>query len=173
MRRPRSPIWSGDRSKSPTLYAEFVNKEGLFRAVLDRYISRFAAKHEAVLFAEGKSVDRALRDYFTAVATCFTSKETPAGCFIINTSAALAASSTDIANTIKSRHAMQEQALTQFLQQRQAQGELPAGRDVAQLAQFLNCVLQGMSISAGKARFRQADANHRHHSPSLAAGPRV
>ena len=83
-----------------------MNKEGLFRAVLDRYISRFAAKHEAVLFAEGKSVDRALRDYFTAVATCFTSKETPAGCFIINTSAALAASSTDIANTIKSRHAM-------------------------------------------------------------------
>ena len=76
------------------------------------------------------------------------SKETPDGCFIINTSAALAASSTDIANTIKSRHAMQEQALTQFLQQRQAQGELPAGRDVAQLAQFLNCVLQGMSISA-------------------------
>ncbi|EOY0398421.1 TetR/AcrR family transcriptional regulator [Klebsiella pneumoniae] len=123
-------------AKAPTLYAEFVNKEGLFRAVLDRYISRFAAKHEAVLFAEGKSVDRALRDYFTAVATCFTSKETPAGCFIINTSAALAASSTDIANTIKSRHAMQEQ------------GELPAGRDVAQLAQFLNCVLQGMSISA-------------------------
>lgn len=58
-----------------------------------------------MLFAEGKSVDR-VRDYFTAVATCFTSKETPAGCFIINTSAALAASSTDIANTIKSRHAM-------------------------------------------------------------------
>ena len=87
-------------AKAPTLYAEFVNKEGLFRAVLDRYISRFAAKHEAVLLAEGKSVDQALRDYFTAVATCFTSKETPAGCFIINTSAALAASSTDIANTI-------------------------------------------------------------------------
>jgi AcrR family transcriptional regulator len=34
-------------AKAPTLYAEFVNKEGLFRAVLDRYISRFAAKHEA------------------------------------------------------------------------------------------------------------------------------
>ncbi|RCA06083.1 TetR/AcrR family transcriptional regulator, partial [Klebsiella pneumoniae] len=27
-------------AKAPTLYAEFVNKEGLFRAVLDRYISR-------------------------------------------------------------------------------------------------------------------------------------
>ena len=61
-------------AKAPTLYAEFVNKEGLFRAVLDRYISRFAAKHEAVLFAEGKSVDRALRDYFTAVATVLPAK---------------------------------------------------------------------------------------------------
>ena len=129
-------------AKAPTLYAEFVNKEGLFRAVLDRYISRFAARHEALLFAEEKSVDQALRDYFTAIATCFTSKDTPAGCFMINTSAALAASSTAIANTIKSRHAMQEQTLTQFLQQRQLRG------DVRQLAQFLNCVLQGMSISA-------------------------
>jgi hypothetical protein len=78
-----------------------------------------------VLFAEGKSVDQALRDYFTAVATCFTSKDTPAGCFMINTSAALAASSTDIANTIKSRHAMQEQTLTQFLQQRQLRANCP------------------------------------------------
>jgi hypothetical protein len=32
-----------------------VNKEGLFRAVLDRYISRFAAKHEALLFDEEKA----------------------------------------------------------------------------------------------------------------------
>lgn len=39
-------------AKAPTLYAEFTNKEGLFRAVLDRYISRFAAKHEAQLFCE-------------------------------------------------------------------------------------------------------------------------
>lgn len=115
-------------AKAPTLYAEFVNKEGLFRAVLDRYISRFAAKHEALLFDEEKSVDTALRDYFTAVATCFTSKETPAGCFMINTSAALAAASTDIANTVKSRHAMQEQTLTQFLQQRQLRGETPGRR---------------------------------------------
>ena len=63
-------------------------------------------------------------------------------------SAALAASSTDIANTVKSRHAMQEQTLTHFLQQRQLRGELPPDGDVHQLAQFLNCILQGMSISA-------------------------
>ena len=135
-------------AKAPTLYAEFTNKEGLFRAVLDRYISRFAAKHEAQLFCEEKTVEQALLDYFTAVATCFTSKDTPAGCFMINTSATLAASSKEIAKTVKSRHAMQEETLTAFLTQRQSRGELPAHCHPQELAQYLNCILQGMSISA-------------------------
>lgn len=135
-------------AKAPTLYAEFTNKEGLFRAVLDRYISRFAAKHEAQLFCAEKTLESALEDYFTAVATCFTSKDTPAGCFMINTSAALAASSRDIAHTVKSRHAMQEQTLTQFLRQRQEHSEIPPHCDVQKLAQYLSCILQGMSISA-------------------------
>lgn len=135
-------------AKAPTLYAEFTNKEGLFRAVLDRYIARFAAKHEAQLFCEEKSVEAALEDYFTAVATCFTSKDTPAGCFMINTSATLAAASRDIAHTVKSRHAMQEQTLTQFLRQRQERGEIPVHCNVQYLAEYLSCILQGMSISA-------------------------
>lgn len=135
-------------AKAPTLYAEFVNKEGLFRAVLDHYIAHFAAKHEAKLCCDEKSVVQALEDYFTAVATCYTSKDTPAGCFMINTSAALASSSKEIAKTIKSRHAVQEQTLREFLEHRQAKGEIPAGKDVSELALFLSCVLQGMSISA-------------------------
>lgn len=135
-------------AKAPTLYAEFVNKEGMFRAVLDRYIERFAARHEAQLFCEDKSVEQALRDYFSAVATCFTSKDTPAGCFMINTSSALAASSKEIAHTIKSRHAMQEKTLCEFLTQRQARGEIPADKTVCRLGEFLSCILQGMSVSA-------------------------
>lgn len=68
---------------------------------------------------------------------------------------------------------MQEQALTQFLQQRQAQGELPAGRDVAQLAQFLNCILQGMSISAREGADFDKLMQITDTTPSLVAGPRV
>ncbi len=37
---------------------------------------------------------------------------------------------------------------TQFLQRVSCAGELPPDGDVRQLAQFLNCILQGMSISA-------------------------
>ncbi|MDU1294861.1 MAG: TetR/AcrR family transcriptional regulator [Enterobacter hormaechei] len=135
-------------AKAPTLYAEFTNKEGLFRAVLDRYIARFAAKHEAQLFCEEKTVEQALQDYFTAIATCYTSKDTPAGCFMINTSATLAVSSKEIANTVKSRHAMQEETLSTFLAQRQQRGEIPAHCRPQELSQYLSCILQGMSISA-------------------------
>lgn len=135
-------------AKAPTLYAEFTNKEGLFRAVLDRYIARFAAKHEAQLFCEEKTVEQALQDYFTAIATCYTSKDTPAGCFMINTSATLAASPKEIANTVKSRHAMQEETLSTFLAQRQQRGEIPAHCRPQELSQYLSCILQGMSISA-------------------------
>ncbi|MGS6388067.1 TetR/AcrR family transcriptional regulator, partial [Enterobacter hormaechei] len=126
-------------AKAPTLYAEFTNKEGLFRAVLDRYIARFAAKHEAQLFCEEKTVEQALQDYFTAIATCYTSKDTPAGCFMINTSATLAASSKEIANTVKSRHAMQEETLSTFLAQRQQRGEIPAHCRPQELSQYLSC----------------------------------
>ena len=41
-------------AKAPTLYAEFTNKEGLFRAVLDRYIDRFAASMKHSCFVKRK-----------------------------------------------------------------------------------------------------------------------
>ncbi|STM09133.1 TetR family transcriptional regulator [Escherichia coli] len=81
-------------------------------------------------------------------ANCFTSKDTPAGCFMINNCTTLSPDSGDIGNTLKSRHAMQERTLQQFLCQRQARGEIPTHCDVTHLAEFLNCIIQGMSISA-------------------------
>ncbi len=84
MKRLLADLVEATGAKAPTLYAEITNKEGLFRAVLDRYIDCFAAKHEAQLFCEEKSVESALADYFAAIANCFTSKDTPAGCFMIN-----------------------------------------------------------------------------------------
>ena len=135
-------------AKAPTLYAEFVNKEGLFRAVLERYITQFADRHEAQLFCEDKTVTAALSDYFAALASCYTNKETPAGCFLVNTSATLAASSREVARMLKSRHAQQEETLRAFLDKRQQRGEIPASKNTEELAQFLSCILRGMSITA-------------------------
>ncbi len=135
-------------AKAPTLYAEFTNKEGLFRAVLDRYITQFAARHESQLFCPQKRLEDALYDFFSAVAACYTSEETPSGCFIINTSCALAASSEDIASAIKLRHGQQTQTLVRFFTLKRESGELPSSCDIHALSDYLNCILQGMSVSA-------------------------
>ncbi len=71
---------------------------------------------------------------------------------MINTSATLAASSKEIANTVKSRHAMQEETLSTFLAQRQLRGEIPAHCRPQELAQYLSCILQGCPSAPVKAR---------------------
>lgn len=133
---------------APTLYAEFTNKEGLFRAVLDRYVVRFVEKHKAELLCDEKTVEQALLGYLTAVAQGFACKDTPAGCFFINTSATLAAASESIACSVRERHARQEQALMDFLRKRQQRGQIPEKAALPLLAQFLSCVIYGMSVSA-------------------------
>lgn len=135
-------------AKAPTLYAEFTNKEGLFRAVLDRYMARFSSKHRAALFADEKSVEQALRDYLLALACCFAGGDTPAGCFLVNTSATVSASSEPIADTIRQRQTDQEQTLLLFLQKRQLRGEIPQQANLHNVAFFLSCIIHGMSVSA-------------------------
>lgn len=142
-------------AKAPTLYAEFTNKEGLFMAVLDRYMARFIARHRATLFCDEKSITQALRDYLTAVASCFTRSDTPAGCFLINTSATVSSSAAPIADTIREKHALQEQTLLTFLQQRQLRGEIPANSELPVIAHFLLCIVQGMAVSAREGATRE------------------
>jgi len=43
---------------------------------------------------------------------------------------------------------LQEAALLRFLEERQQRGEIPATASPQTIAQFLNCVIQGMSVSA-------------------------
>lgn len=135
-------------AKAPTLYAEFSNKEGLFRAALDRYIEKFAAQREAVLACPESCVQKGVEAYFRATAACYTDGEKPAGCFFICTSTALSADSTDVANMLRDRHDRQEKHLKEFLLARQAQGELDAKTNVAELSAYLGCLLQGMSVRA-------------------------
>lgn len=135
-------------AKAPTLYAEFTNKEGLFRAVLEHYIARYSRQYQSCLFETPGSVTDVLEAFLTTVAKCYTAEGTPSGCFIVSTASGLAASSQDIADTIKARHTLQDETLIRFLQERQHQGELSADVDVRQIAKYLSCILRGMSVSA-------------------------
>lgn len=143
-----SDLVTATGAKAPTLYAEFTNKEGLFRAVLEHYKSRFTDQYETCLFGETGSVSEVLGVFLTAIAKCFTAAGTPSGCFIVSTSSGLGASSQDIADTIKARHALQDESLARFLRERQQRGELPEHCDVDHIAKYLSCIIRGMSVSA-------------------------
>ncbi|TKI06147.1 TetR/AcrR family transcriptional regulator [Martelella alba] len=142
-------------AKAPTLYAEFGNKEGLFKAAVDRYVARFAEKGKALLNRPGSTVHEAIECFFRAAAHTFTDKSLPSGCFIICTSAALSASSEEVARMLKCRHHLQENTLREFLLARQSQGEIDARLPVAALAKYLACTLQGMSVQARDGASRQ------------------
>src|SRR5476649_2974716 len=56
-------------AKAPTLYAEFGNKEGLFRAAVERYVSKFAEKGKALLDRPDCTVAEAVENFFRAAAS--------------------------------------------------------------------------------------------------------
>ncbi|MBU5378023.1 TetR/AcrR family transcriptional regulator [Pantoea septica] len=143
-----SDLVAATGAKAPTLYAEFENKEGLFRAAMERYIERFSAERNAALQDESKSVAEAIEDWFRATAACFTNCDTPAGCFFICTSTALSSSSSEIAHMLRQQHDAQQQTLLDFLTARQQRGDIPAQVDILSLARYLACMLQGMSVRA-------------------------
>lgn len=135
-------------AKAPTLYAEFVNKEGLFRAAMERYVEKFSAWRDAALGDDKLAVSEAVEAYFRATAACFTERDSPGGCFFICTSSALSAASADIAAMLQEQHQSQEQVLKDFLCSRQQRGELGESVDIAALSRYLSCLLQGMSVRA-------------------------
>lgn len=143
-----SDLVAATGAKAPTLYAEFENKEGLFRAAMERYIERFSAERNAALQDESKSVAEAIEGWFRATAACFTNCDTPAGCFFICTSTALSSSSSEIAYMLRQQHDAQQQTLLDFLTARQQRGDIPAQVDILSLTRYLACMLQGMSVRA-------------------------
>ncbi|WP_413735852.1 TetR/AcrR family transcriptional regulator [Sodalis sp. RH21] len=150
-----SDLVKGTGAKAPTLYTEFGNKEGLFRAAVERYTALFAQRGKCVLSDAGRPVAEVVEEYLRDAASMFTDTELPSGCFLTCTSAALSSSSDDVAHMLRARHHRQEQQLVDFLQRRQASGELPDRINAPALAKSLMCALHGMSVQAREGATRE------------------
>ncbi|MFT4465086.1 MAG: TetR/AcrR family transcriptional regulator [Sodalis sp. (in: enterobacteria)] len=138
-------------AKAPTLYHAFGNKEGLFRAAMERmerYLQRFVRKMKPCLDNPHRRVAGATEDFLTACVAQFTGEGLPPGCFLICTSSALSADSQPIAALLRSHNMQPEQLLRDFYRERQMSGELPPSTDTDRLAKYLACPLQGMAVQA-------------------------
>jgi AcrR family transcriptional regulator len=131
---------------SPSLYACFGSKEGLFRAVLARYDERrheFMAKvlaaptaiEVATLFLEGVA-------HFAAD----TSGLTPPGCLLLQSG--LTCGDKVIPDELARHRAEKEAALRARFETARADGDLPESADPAGLARYLAAMANGICVQA-------------------------
>lgn len=134
-------------AKAPTLYAEFGNKEGMFRAAVERYLSKYTTCTNQLL-EQPLPIAEIIDAYVRSSAEVFTDPDMPSGCFMVCASAALASSSDDVAQLLLRKHHAQEASLKACFDRKVQQGELLAKTDTALLAKYVMCTIEGMSVQA-------------------------
>ena len=130
----------------PSLYAAFGNKEALFRKALDRYVEGPAAYVRAALaeptarrVAErllGESVER------------LSDPRNPRGCLMVQGALACGEAAESVRRELVSRRAAGEEAVRKRFERAQADGDLPADCDPADVARYVVTVLRGMAVQA-------------------------
>lgn len=87
-------------AKAPTLYAEFGNKEGMFRAAVERYLQKYTTCTNQLL-EQALPVAEIVEAYVRSSVEVFTDPDTPSGCFMVCASAALSSASDDVAQMLR------------------------------------------------------------------------
>lgn len=133
---------------SGSLYAAFGSKEGLYARALERYCAQYGA-------GLGERLDSAadVRSGIRAVLTEMAETDLldpVRGCMAVN---AVTERDDDPATTERVAATLRtvESALAGALERAQARGEIPEGKNTAELARFLTTFIQGLRVT-GQAR---------------------
>jgi AcrR family transcriptional regulator len=147
---------------SPSLYACFGSKEGLFRAVLERYDERRKSFMEYVMAAPdvGQMAERFLHGVADFAAD--TSGQNPPGCLLLQSG--LSCGESQIPHELARHRAEKEKTLRQKLERARKSGDLPKGANPAALARYLLAVSNGICVQAASG----ASTKELHEVASLA-----
>lgn len=128
-----------------SMYNTFGNKQRLFLAAVDRYVSQVSAARLERLRAPG-SARVALEAYFEAMLTFSREEGERLGCLLTNSAVEVAPHDAKIAACLRASLGAVEDALFDVVRRGQAQGEFPADKDARTLAKFLLGVIQGLRV---------------------------
>jgi AcrR family transcriptional regulator len=130
----------------PSLYAAFGNKEGLFRAVLERYDDRRKELMDKVLSAPNAKMVAQL--YLEGVAEfCIdTEGKNPPGCLLVQSG--LTCSDQDIPDMLAEHRAEKERSLRERFEKDRKDGNLPKSANPAALAAYLVAMSNGIAVQA-------------------------
>lgn len=131
---------------SPSVYAAFGSKRGLFDAVLERYGERRAG-HGRWALGGATAREVAARMLLGAV-VWLTDPREPAGCLLVQAGLAVGAGSPDIPAELARRRGGVEVALRERFEHFRQDGDLPADADPGALARYVQAVLMGLCVQA-------------------------
>jgi AcrR family transcriptional regulator len=131
---------------SPSLYACFGSKEGLFRAVLERYDARRNEFMTAVVAAP--TAEAVATTFLEGVAhfAADTSGRTPPGCLLLQSG--LTCGDKVIHEELARHRAEKEAALCARFETAKAEGDLPETADPGGLARYLAAMANGICVQA-------------------------
>lgn len=131
---------------APSLYAAFGNKEGLFRAVLERYDEEQAGIRQRML--DAPTSREAVAMFLKDVAEKATKPGEPPGCLLLQGGLAVSEEAADIPQELARCRASAEMVLRTRIECGAASGELAEGADPAALARYVTAVSNGMCVQA-------------------------
>jgi len=131
---------------SPSLYAAFGSKEGLFREAIERYVAVNSASFWAIMEAQTarESVEGLLRKAVEA----FSCPDSPAGCMVLHTATEMGELSPELTQGLCELRASNADTLARRLERGVQDGDVAAGTDVRAVADFYATVHKGLSLSA-------------------------
>lgn len=130
----------------PSLYACFGNKEGLFRAVVDRYLERGVVFMKNVLAEPTAEAVAAAYLHGVAALVVAPDADNPPGCLLLQTG--LSSADPDIPDRLAQCRIEKEIALKARFEAAQKQGDLSDDADPAALARYLTTIANGMAVQA-------------------------
>jgi AcrR family transcriptional regulator len=141
-----SELTSAMGINSPSLYACFGSKEGLFRAVLERYDERRKSFMESVLAAPTAADVAEAYLHGVAEFALDTSGKNPPGCLLLQSG--LSCGDSVIPDEMARHRAEKETALCERFEQARKQGDLSEKANPAALARYLMTVSNGICVQA-------------------------
>jgi len=140
---------------SPSLYAAFGSKEGLFRAVLKHYDASREGLMDKIL-SEATAREVAMR-YLCAVADFATDKKHPPGCLLVKVG--LSPAEGEVAKQLARHKSANELALRERFVRAKREGDLSKEVDPAALARYVIAIGSGLCVQAvtgvGREELRQ------------------
>lgn len=131
---------------SPSLYAAYGSKEGLFRAVLERYEARRDKFMSEVFAAPTAKEVASLFLHGVADFAADTGGQNPPGCLLLQSG--MTCGDSDIPDELARHRAIKEKALSERFVRARAEGDLPENSDPTALARYVMAVSNGMCVQA-------------------------